>query len=525
MAITKGTAVVYARYSSHRQGEQSIEGQLAAAETYAAANGLRIINQYIDRAQTGRTDNRDAFQRMLKDTAKKQFDTIILWKIDRFGRNRQEIAANKYRCKKNGVKVVYVAEHIPDSPEGVILESVLEGMAEYYSLQLAQNVTRGMRASAEKCQSTGGSRPLGYTVDPKTKKFVIDEDNASTVRLVFSMYAEGTPVNEIVKELNNRGLRTLKGKPFSYNSLHSILKNEKYIGIYTYNGQVRIEGGIPAIVDKETFNKVQALLKANKKNPTLRKTGHEFLLTDKLFCGDCGGKMVGESGTSASSGRKYYYYKCHNNKTEHTCNQPAIKEEWIESLVLTYSTKILHDDELLNSIVDRVYAFYQAEEKPDDEEISLKRAKNQVEHSIQNLVRAIEHGIFNDATKARMDELEIQKAEIESELAAIDLQRSFRITREQIRYFLNQFRNTDIRLKEVRQRLVETFINSIFAYENKVVITFNYSGKNNTLTLEEIKTHKPEFELMGYGEPKRVPFELFVYRFVFGISIPVYSRK
>ena len=145
-------AVVYARYSSHRQGEQSIEGQLAAAYKYANENGYKIVHEYIDRAMTGRNDNREQFQKMLKDTSKKQFDTIILWKIDRFGRNREEIAFNKYRCKKNGVKVVYVAESIPDSPEGVILESVLEGMAEYYSLQLSQNVIRGQRASAEKCQ-------------------------------------------------------------------------------------------------------------------------------------------------------------------------------------------------------------------------------------------------------------------------------------------------------------------------------------------------------------------------------------
>ena len=133
-------AVIYARYSSHRQGEQSIEGQLAAAYKYARDNNLRIIHEYIDRAMTGRNDNREQFQEMLKDTSKKQFSVIIVWKIDRFGRNREEIAFNKHKCKKNGVKVVYVAENVPDSPEGVILESVLEGMAEYYSLQLSQNI-------------------------------------------------------------------------------------------------------------------------------------------------------------------------------------------------------------------------------------------------------------------------------------------------------------------------------------------------------------------------------------------------
>ena len=201
-------AVVYARYSSHRQGEQSIEGQLAEAYKYANVHGYKIIHEYVDRAMTGRNDDREQFQKMLADTAKKQFDTIILWKIDRFGRNREEIAFNKYRCKKNGVKIVRVAESVPDSPEGVILDSVLEGMAEYYSLQLSQNILRGQRASAEKCQSTGGNRPLGYRTNPTTKKFEIDPETAPTVRLVFDMYAKGKTVTEIVTELkegNNYG--------------------------------------------------------------------------------------------------------------------------------------------------------------------------------------------------------------------------------------------------------------------------------------------------------------------------------
>lgn len=172
-------AVIYARYSSHSQGEQSIEGQIEKARSYAAAKGYTIIHEYVDRAQSGRTDNRTEFQRMLKDTAKKQFQVIILWKVDRFGRNREEITINKIKCKKNGVRVEYVAEKIPDTPEGVILESVLEGFAEYYSLQLSQNIRRGQNVSAEKCQSLGGNRPLGYLTD-ENKRFVIDPIPASS---------------------------------------------------------------------------------------------------------------------------------------------------------------------------------------------------------------------------------------------------------------------------------------------------------------------------------------------------------
>ena len=167
-------AVVYARFSSHRQGEQSIEGQVAEAERFAAKHGLTIIHVYADRAQTGRNDNREQFQLMLADAAKHKFDALIVWKTDRIGRNKEEIALNKYHLKKNGIKIYYVAEMIPDTPEGIILEAVIEGMAAYYSEQLSQNVRRGMKASATKAQCTGGNIPLGYAVD-NDKKYVVDK--------------------------------------------------------------------------------------------------------------------------------------------------------------------------------------------------------------------------------------------------------------------------------------------------------------------------------------------------------------
>ena len=155
-------AVVYARYSSAGQKEQSIDGQLAAAYKYAEAKGYQIVHEYIDRAMTGRNDDRDDFQRMLSDTGKHQFSVIIVWKVDRFGRNREEITFNKYRCKKNGVRVEYVAENMPEGPESVILEAVLEGMAEYYSLQLSQNVKRGLLENAKHHKAVSGTPPLGY---------------------------------------------------------------------------------------------------------------------------------------------------------------------------------------------------------------------------------------------------------------------------------------------------------------------------------------------------------------------------
>ncbi len=494
-------AVVYARYSSHRQGEQSIEGQLSEAYRYAADHDLKIVREYIDRAMTGRNDNREQFQEMLKDTAQKQFSTIILWKIDRFGRNREEIAFNKYRCKKNGVKVVYVAESIPDSPEGVILESVLEGMAEYYSLQLSQNVLRGRKASAEKCQFVGGSCPLGYVVDPKTKKLTIDPNTAPTVKLIFDLYSGGKTVAEIVSDLNSRGLRTAKGGKFTKNSLHSVLKNEKYIGVYTYKDLVRVENGVPAIIDFERFGKVQEMLKINKKAPWRTWSRADYILTDKLFCGCCGSKMFGESGTS-KTGKKHNYYICAKRKRDHTCKKRAVRQELIENIVLENVVAILQNEEKLNFIVDGVYEYYKKQQKDNDLSSALQTKLKEVDKAQANIMKAIEAGLFSPVTKTRMEELDAQRAEIEDEIAGIEITKSMQLTRESIMYFLCQMRDKSLKDSECQKQLINTFVNAIFVYDDKIKIGFNYSEDDRTVVLTDMDSAESEGKEFGCCAPR-----------------------
>ena len=470
-------AVVYARYSSHKQGEQSIEGQLASAYKYAGEHGSTIIHEYIDRAQTGRNDDREQFQQMLKDTAKHQFEAIIIWKIDRFGRNREEIAFNKYRCKKNGVKVLYTAESIPDTPEGIILEAVLEGMAEYYSVQLATNVKRGMDNAASKGQSVGGTLPLGYRTGPD-KHLEPDPKTAPLVKRIFEMYAAGNTQKEIIEHLNAEGLRTI-------NSIRSVLKNKKYIGIYHYDGKEYPEAQIPALIDAETFAKVQRLLSQNKRAPARKWTKAEYLLTGKLFCGLCGHTMVGECGTG-KSGTKYFYYNCLEKKKNRTCKKKAVQKQWIEQLVLEKAKAIVMSDEMIGFIAEKTYQYYIEQNTETSYTDALHRELKQVETAIANLVRALEAGIFNAATKARMDELEQQKMALEAALADAELISGLRLTREHIKFFLLQFRSLDFDEPEAQRRLIEIFVNAVFVYDDRVTITFNYSGDNRTITLAEV---------------------------------------
>ena len=468
-------AVVYARYSSHSQTEQSIEGQISAAQVYAKAKGYTIVKEYVDRAKTGKNDNREAFQQMLSDTAKHEFSVIIVWKVDRFGRNREEITFNKYRCKKNDVRVEYIAEAVPDSPEGVILESVLEGMAEYYSLQLAQNIRRGIRASAEKCQAIGGHCSLGYAIDPKTKKYVIDPDTAPTVQLIFDKYAEGYTGMDIVRLLNEKGLRTVRGKPFTKNSLWTILKNERYAGVYLFKDEVRVEGGIPALVSRETFDKVQEMLEINHRSPVNTWNRATYLLTDKLFCGHCGSKMVGECGTSRT-GATYNYYICAGKKRERNCSKKAVRQDWIEKVVLQQIRRVLFDQEFLEFIAHKAYTYYLEEKKKLDQSAAIKAQLSSVESSIDNLIRAMEAGIFSASTKSRLDDLENQKAALTRTLAEIKLsEESFDLTEDRILFFLESMRGLDMDDVDSRKRLVKTFVNAVYLYDDKITLAFNFT--------------------------------------------------
>ena len=292
------TAVIYARYSSDSQREASIEGQLRDCKDYAERNGITIVGTYIDRAYSAKTDDRPEFQRMVQDSARKIFDAVLVWKLDRFARNRYDTVYYKRQLEKNNVHLVSVMEPISDGPEGIMVESLLIGMAEYYSAELAIKVARGERENALKCKYNGGVVPLGYVIGKEDRLYHIDPETAPIVQEIFTRYADGEPAEKIAASLNERGLRTRTGKPFVKNSFFQIFKNRRYIGEYSYKDIV-IPGGVPAIVDQALFDRVQERFAKNKiTHGRPAKDEVNYLLTTKLFCGKCGTLMGGESGTS-----------------------------------------------------------------------------------------------------------------------------------------------------------------------------------------------------------------------------------
>jgi len=304
-------AVFYGRYSpGSKQTQQSIEGQRRDVEAYAKANGYTLIGEYCDKGLTGKTDKRPEFQRMIKDSHRKLFNYVIVWQLDRFARNKYESAIHKNTLKKNGIKVLSAKEHISDDPSGVLMEGMLESMAEYYSAELRVKVKRGMNESWLKGQALGGSSVYGY--DVVDKHFIVNETEAQIVRKIFDDYTSGKKTKDIVAWLNKNKILNKRKSEFAYSQIIWILKNKKYIGTYSFAGQEK-DGIITPIVDKSVFDIAQQKLEKNKRNPSLVKAYEQYVLTLKAFCGYCECQLIADCGTN-SQGKIYRYYKCAKKK-------------------------------------------------------------------------------------------------------------------------------------------------------------------------------------------------------------------
>ena len=254
------TGVIYARYSEGpHQTDQSIEGQVADCKAYAVKNGINILGVYADRHISGKSAaTRPEFQRLIDDAQAGRFECVIVWKIDRFGRNRQDIALYKLKLKRAGVKLFYAAESVPEGPEGIILESVLEGIAEYYSEDLRQKVIRGRRETLKKGKLAGTVIPIGYKrVDGRP---VIDESTAPLVREVYRMYIAGEGVKNCVDYLNEHGVTGSHGGKISMAVVYRMLRNKRYLGIFDESG---IELQFDPIIDEATFEEAQKMHKGS----------------------------------------------------------------------------------------------------------------------------------------------------------------------------------------------------------------------------------------------------------------------
>ena len=502
--------VIYARYSSDNQREESIEGQLRECKTFAEKNDIQIIETYIDRALSARTDRRPDFQRMIKDSAGKKFEVVIVWKLDRFARDKYDSAHYKRILKNNGVKVVSATEAISAGAEGILLESMLEGMAEYYSAELSEKVTRGLTENALKCKYNGGTLPIGYMIDSE-QYFQIDPLTAPAVLDAFKHYADGASMREITDEMNLKGVRTKRGGKISINSVTRMLHNRKYIGEYRYNDIVH-PNGIPAIVPEDLFNRVQERMAANKKAPAKHKAEDEYLLTTKLFCGKCQCYMVGESGTGRN--KVHRYYKCASVKNHKGCDKKTVKKEWIENLVIEQIKKLIFDDELIEKLADTVMKL---QSKENTVLPLLKKRFADTQKSIDNMLDAIQQGILTASTKERLESLEKQKSELSVQIVKEEMAKPT-LSREQIIFWVHRFRKLNTKKLDHRRRLIDSFVNAIFLYDDRITFTFNYKDGTKTINFTELEKSGLGSDINALAAPKKRRFSFENRRFFVAFS-------
>lgn len=487
-------AVIYARYSSHAQREESIEGQLRVCYDYARREGIDVIKEYIDRAMTATNDQRPSFQQMILDSAGHDFDMVLVYTLDRFARDRYDAAVYRKKLKDNGVRILSVTQPIDDSPEGVLIESLLEGLAEYYSKNLARGVMRGMRENALNCKAVGGIVPTGYKVDHATMKYVIDEPKAAIIREIFDLYADGRSIVDICKHCNSRGYRTNRDRPFTRNSMSTILKNRKYIGVYKFD-DIEIPDGMPVIIDKKVFDRVQERISMGHRSRPRKNEDVEFLLTGKLFCGHCGKPMVGTSGTG-KNGQIYYYYTCrsHGNK----CAKRVEKKDMLEEFVISY----ILDKFLTPDNIDVIADCIMHELDNDEWATIIKGIEKQIsdiDNKISNLTKAIETGGALQPLTDRVSELSAEKIELEKELSNRRIENMSFLTKDMIVFWMNDLLSKNDGTPEYHKSLIETFVNAIYIYDTeepgedpsdkkgrkrKVVMAFNTSGPESKVTLE-----------------------------------------
>lgn len=475
------TAVAYARYSSAGQRDVSIEQQLADIRAFAAREGFTIVHEFADHARSGfkNTSARTSFQSMMSAAESGTFDTVLCWKVDRFGRNREESALYKGRLRRFGVKVLYAMEPIPEGSAGVLLEGMLEATAEWYSRTLSENVTRGMMDNAQRCLYNG-TRILGYRRGPDGR-YELDPAEAAVVRHIFDLYCAGYSASRVCRMLNDNGVRTSRGVKFTPGTLIRILSNERYTGVYIW-GDVRVPGGMPAIIDESVFTEAQRM-----RGKTARHVEHgavDYLLTGRAFCGHCGAAMIGDSGTS-KSGARHYYYTCQARKARKGCQKKSVQKDYLESRVIDFVLDFVLSDAQIEKTA-RAIMDLQAEQMKSSPLAAMEAEYSEVLKKINNINNAIAAGVWNSSTSAMLKTLEDEAETLRVSVETLRYSQRQLLDHDRVLFFLHRFVKGDRNDPALRRHIIDTFINAVYVFDDHLDIVTNNCDGNQRFPLEDL---------------------------------------
>lgn len=497
----------YCRYSSDLQNEASIEQQKNELTEYANKNNITIIDFYCDEAKSGTKDTRENFQCMISDCKNKLVDCILVWKTDRFARNTQDSLFYKMKLEKLGIKLISITQPIDTTtPEGALMYTLLAGMDEYYSKNLASNVKRALKNNANNCLSNGGTAPLGY--DIVDRKYVVNEQEKPIIQKIFEMYINGIGITEIALKLNLEGYKTKKGKPFGKNSIFEIINNEKYTGTYIYNKSggynrhqkrddtIKIENAFEPIISKETFEKAMERRETNKKNKGGFKSNHIYLLSGLIFCGDCGARYCGSTSTKKKGNNIYKtgYYTCSNRNKIGKCTNHIIKQEEIEKYVYEALLNKILNGNSIESLVQKVKIEYNKLQESSETLVKeTQKQLNSVIERLNNLLAMLELS-QTPSLLNRINELDNEKTILEQQIQIYKTTTKDSIPENKIIEVLKKdFNSLKSKSKEEVKKIIQKYVKRITIYSDRFEVEFTFTEeKSKVANVSSTESPRPD---------------------------------
>ncbi|MGE4321052.1 MAG: recombinase family protein [Acholeplasmataceae bacterium] len=472
-------AVIYARYSSSSQNEQSIDTQIDICKKFAKSRKLVIVDYYIDKGLTGTNANRPGFQKMIEESYLDKFKYVIVYKLDRFSRDEYDDIYYEKLLNDNGVSRLSATESIPDDYfSSKLIKAVTRLNNEQYSRVLSERVNAGLNKNVEKGLMVGGSVTWGYKM--VNKKYQIDENSAEFVRMIFDMYDKGSTNVQIINSLTSKGIYNSNGKEFKFQHIFKLLRNKRYIGTFTYKGEEH-KNYIPQIVNEELFNRVQEKL-SNSRNIRRNTSKVKYSLTGKIYCGECGEPMSGYSGTGRH-GSKFHYYKCKNKQ----CSKSNEKKEDLENLVFNSTISEVINNKELDLWIDRGIEVYKNQFK--NIEFVLKNIQSEItktKNELDNLMKAIKLGILTETTKSELLYLEEKKKDLEIQYIKNDALKPQAPSHKVIKNWFEHFNIVDPN-QEDKDAIIDSLVSKVIKSNNKVEVYFQIGNHHIELDLPQVQ--------------------------------------
>lgn len=482
-------AVGYCRYSTENQDDNSIAYQLEAIQKHCLSHGFVLTNIYTDEARSGTNLDREGFRRMEQDAGNKMFDAVIFYDQSRLSRNVIDWFTLRDKFRQMNIQLLSCTETIgeADNPASFLSESMKAIISQHFVMETRKKSMAGTASRARECIFLGGIAPLGY--DIADGKYCINEHEAGIVRLIFELYAAGYGYKYICGKMKEHGYKSKRGGEIGTNALIPILNNERYIGTYFWNkiktkyfgkyaggglnpDVIKVENGIPAIIDKNLWDEVHKRMGSNlKARDKTNKVDAKYLLSGLIRCDKCGSAFSGNYKRN-SKGLVTRYYTCSNRLNRKGCDCKAMNASELEVLVVTLLKNEFLNSDIIERSADMIIGKLGSAVKDKKKQIGdLKKQASEIGGKIHNLLKAVAEGMPGSTVREMINNLEREKALLEQSIIDIEASPEDDIDRDKLIKRMRQDSYELINEPEKLRDVVKKYITKIVISDTQVEIT------------------------------------------------------